>query len=93
MTRAWLSLLRGDIGQAFAFHPLFLLPLFFLLIFIFKDRIQNRVFNGLLFIGLVLFLLVYFMRLLVFPNEIVVFAPQNGAIAMLVKACFFGAPL
>ena len=27
MTRAWLSLLRGDTAQAFAYHPLFLLVL------------------------------------------------------------------
>ena len=40
MTRAWLAMMRGDLHSAFHYHPLFLLPAFALLVFIYRKHID-----------------------------------------------------
>lgn len=79
MSRAWLALLRLDLPAAFAFHPLVLLPIPAALLLLFQKRLPRRVFSvGLWSCGL-LFIIVYFIRLAL-PGDVVVFAPQEGAV-------------
>lgn len=71
MTRAWSSVLLGDISDAFYYHPLFLLgPV--LLATIFWEGTHTRKWAKTLLICLSgIFLLIYILRIFVFPNEIV----------------------
>lgn len=73
LTRAWLSVLKGNIGQAFKWHPLFwTVPiLLFIIIFlggrVFKNTRGNRFFWAAM---IILFLAVYCYRLVtMFPSE------------------------
>lgn len=80
MTRAWLALLHLDFPLAFSCHPLFFLAPLFLLVFLFEDRIDFRKYRWAVILTAVLFFLVYFIRLIWFPDDIVVFEPKNGLI-------------
>lgn len=89
MSRAWLALLRLDFAAAFHYHPLVLVPIpaaFFLL---FRSRIPKRVFNAATWFAGGLFILVYLIRL-AHPNDVVVIAPQEGAIWRLVSGLLGG---
>ncbi|MBS6194650.1 MAG: DUF2752 domain-containing protein [Clostridiales bacterium] len=80
MTRAWISVLHLDFAQAFACHPLFPTAPLFALVFLFEDRIDFRKYRWAVVLTAVLFFLVYFIRLIWIPNDIVVFEPENGQI-------------
>lgn len=78
MTRALVAALRLDFRAAFAYHPLFiLLPLIFAA-YLFFDRIDWKRWRWLLIALLVLYCGVYLIRIIWFPDDIVVFAPQEG---------------
>ena len=83
MSRAWLSLLRWDLAAAFAYHPLFWLPVPAAVVLMFRRRIPERLWKG--FWGTVcgLFVLVYLFRLFSPEDQIVVFQPSQGLIARL----------
>ena len=78
MTRAWCALLTGDLQGAFPYHPLFWLPVPALLLLVFGDRLPDRVFLGLLFLMLALYLTVYGIRLADPADEVVWFHPERG---------------
>ena len=78
MTRAWWALLAGDLQGAFHYHPLFWLPVPALLLLVFGDRLPDRVFRGLLFLMLALYLTVYGIRLADPADEVVWFHPERG---------------
>ena len=63
MTRAWACLLRGEIVQAFCYHPLLLLPVIWTVTFFIRDKLSKKSVNRLIIISTFLFLLVYFIRL------------------------------
>lgn len=86
MSRAWLSLLRMDVAGAFAYHPLFWLPVPAALILLFRRRLPKRMARVLLLIICVLFLAVYLVRLARPEDTVVVFAPQEGLIWRLFSA-------
>ena len=83
MSRAWLALLRGDAAGAFAFHPLFWLPVPAAALLCFRRRIPRRAFRGGMAIVCVLFLAVYLVRLLCMEDPVVVFQPEKGLIGRL----------
>ncbi len=83
MTRAWISVLRLRFGEAFSFHPLWPLPLIWLIVFYCKKRFDH--FNVWLFRAvniafIVAFVIVYIKRLTDPSDTIVVFEPKNGFI-------------
>ena len=78
MTRAWLALLRLDLPGAFAFHPLFWLPVPVGLALLFRQRLPQRLVRGTVGITCVLFLAVYVVRMLQPEDQVVVFAPEEG---------------
>ena len=81
MTRAYLSLLRLDIVGAFKYHPLFLIPAIAVILFLFRSRISQKIVNFLLFTTIVLFSIIYLLRILDPADTVVVFEPANGAVA------------
>lgn len=84
MSRAWLALLRGDWAEALAFHPLVLLPIPAGLLLALRKRLPKRLVDVGLWTCGVLFIVVYFVRMIQ-PGDVVVFAPQEGAIWRLVS--------
>ncbi len=78
MSRAWLPLLRLDISAAFSYHPLFWLPVPALLVFLFRRRIPVRLYRLLACIAVLLFLIVYFIRMSDPADSVVVFRPKQG---------------
>ena len=83
MTRAWLAMMRGDLHSAFHYHPLFLLPAFALLVFIYRKHIPQRLLKGGCVLFIFLFLLVYVLRMIDPTDSIVVFEPQRSLIYQL----------
>lgn len=83
MTRAWLAMMRGDLHSAFHYHPLFLLPAFALLVFIYRKHIPQRLLKGGCALFIFLFLLVYGLRMIDPTDSIVVFEPQRSLIYQL----------
>lgn len=66
MTRAWFSLLKGDLIKAFYYHPLFLtVPVFIILLILYirKTNKYKWVEKAILFIC-ILYIIVYFIRLI-----------------------------
>ena len=80
MTRAYLSLLRLDIAGAFRYHPLFPIPIIAAVLFLFRSRISQKIVNFLLFTTIVLFSIIYLLRILDPSDTVVVFEPANGAV-------------
>lgn len=85
MTRAWKAALTLDLQAAFHYHPLwFLLPPFAVLGFLFWAKKKRSAFRGLLSVFVLSLLIAYIFRL-ASPSDIVVFAPENGAISILIQ--------
>ncbi len=84
MTRAWLSLLRFDLARAFYYHPLFLLPAVALVVYMFKARIPGKVYGIWMFTLIMLFSIIYLLRLLGPDDTVVAFRPQEGLIYRII---------
>ncbi len=80
MSRAWLSLLRLDLSAAFAYHPLFWLPIPAALVLLFRQRLPKALVRWTLGAACALFLVVYVIRMLQPEDAIVTFAPRTGAV-------------
>lgn len=80
MSRAWLCVLQFDFRRAFEYHPLFPLPGFFAIGFLFRRRIPEKVKRALCLILVILFMVVYIFRLADGSDSIVVFEPEHGLI-------------
>ena len=81
MTRAWKALLlHGDFRQAFYYHPLFLLVIPMIILFLLKDRFSPKIRKILIGIFVGIFLVTYLIRLLFFQNDIVCVRPSEGII-------------
>lgn len=80
MTRAWFNLLRLDFNRAFYYHPLFSFPLFFAIIYFFKDKFSKKFLRFLFVLGLLIVFIVYFIRIMDPRDSIVVFRPHESII-------------
>lgn len=85
MSRAWLSLLRGDLVAAFSYHPLFFLPIPVTVLLLFRRKLPVRFLVGTLVGAGILLVVVYFLRLADPENAIVVFEPQQGLIPRIIR--------
>lgn len=83
MSRAWLALLRGSFAEAFAFHPLFWLPVPAAALLLFRRRLPERFCRIGLWVVCALFLTVYLIRMLVVKSPVVVFQPSQGLMARM----------
>ncbi|SER67378.1 DUF2752 domain-containing protein [Lachnobacterium bovis] len=78
LTRAWLCVFNLCISKAFYYHPLFWLVPLIILVLIFKERIPTKIYDTLVIFFLILFITVYFIRLLDPHNNIVYFDIKKG---------------
>lgn len=86
MTRAWISIIHLDFGQAFYYHPLFFLPPLFIVIYYFKDKINPKIYKGVLLTIIGLFVIVYIYRIIFGDGVIVVFNPENNIVFRLLNS-------
>ena len=80
MTRAWIALLQLHWRDAFEYHPLVLLPIVFVVALILKQFGHETLFRRTVAVLVVLFCIVYVMRMLDPSDNIVVFRPKDGYI-------------
>lgn len=80
MSRAWLALLRLDLSSAFAYHPLFWLPVPVALVLLFRRRLPGALVRWTVGAACVLFLVVYGIRMLQPEDTVVTFAPETGMV-------------
>ena len=85
MTRAWISVLKGDLHAAFSFHPLFLIMIPTVIVILFREKIPRRLYKGLTWTLIVLFLAVYLYRMFFSDGTVVAFRPVDGAILRLAR--------
>lgn len=78
MSRAWLSVLKGDIHKAFYYHPLFWTIPFILIVYLFRHRIPEKVLHILEVIIIVMFIGTWLYRFTIPNQDIVVFEPWNS---------------
>lgn len=89
MTRACMSALRLDFSAAFAYHPLWIaLPFALGALTVCKIKHRPRLLRAILAGSVLLLLAVYLWRMLAQNSSVVVFEPQNGAIARLLRSVF-----
>ena len=90
MTRAVWSAVRLRFSEAFYYHPLFgLVPIMFVL-YIFGYKIKTRYVKYIWAVIITLFLLVYIIRLLFYPNNIVLIDISNGFMLKFIQNKILG---
>ena len=85
MTRAFMSLLRGQLKLAFYYHPLVYLMPFIVVYFFVKDKLPGRIRKMLVFTICMAFVIVYIYRLIDPSDLVVVFNPGDGLVGKLIK--------
>lgn len=83
MTRAWISLLKLDFKAALYYHPLFALPPVALAVYLFKSKINIKIYKIIMLTMIIAFITIYLYRLIYTEGDIVVFEPQNNIIFRL----------
>jgi len=78
MTRAWWRLFHLDFSGAFYYHPLFPLPIAVAVVVFLKRKINTKVYITIMIAVIVLFMAVYFYRILNPEDLIIVFEPEKG---------------
>ena len=85
MTRAVWAAARLHFADAFYYHPLWVVLPVWAVLFIFRKKINTKLFNALLWITLAAFVVVYFIRMFDPHNHVVVFEPSEGFLARMVS--------
>ena len=85
MTRAWLSVLRFDLAEAFHYHPLFILPPAAAIVYFAKSKINLKIYKIIMLTIVIAFITIYLYRLLFTDGDIVVFEPENNIIFRLLE--------
>ena len=80
ITRAWLAALTIDFPKAFSLHPLFWMVPFLVLAVLFEDRLAVSGWRYAVVLICLIFIAVYCVRLIVYPDEVVYFRPKDGFI-------------
>ncbi len=89
MTRAWISVLRGDLREAWNYHPLFWTIPPAAAVWCIRQRLNKKMLNISLFIFAAIFVIVYVYRLLDPADKIVVFAPWEGVIGRMLSSILY----
>ena len=90
MTRAWRQLLQFHIREAFAYHPLVLVPIPAAFLFLFQEKFyetkrKKSCYQWMVAVMIMAFAVVYAIRLLQTGDDIVVFRPKQGFIYKLLR--------
>ena len=83
MTRAYICLLRLDIKGAFYYHPLFFAPPLICAVYLLRGRISRKKYKLFFLTIVILFVIIYIIRMCAPDNDIVVFNPYEGKLAEL----------
>lgn len=86
MTRAWLSVLRLDFRQAFAYHPLFWTVPIAAAIYLLRGRMGRKLYRALTGGLIVAFLLVYLYRMIFGDGDVVVFHPEENLLFRVIRS-------
>ena len=90
MSRAWLCLLRLDVAGAFAFHPLFWLPIPMAAVLLWRRKMPAKLYRGFMAAACLLFAVVYVVRLLSPSDSVVVFDPAHGLAGRVLTGVLHG---
>lgn len=90
MTRAYYSLLRLDIHQAFHYHPLFILAPPMVLLFLFDFYIKPRLLKMSWIFILILFISIYLFRLFISHSDVVEIDISSSIMIKLYQLIFGG---
>lgn len=85
MTRAWFYVFCLDFESAFYYHPLFWLPAAVLFFYFFRKKMSKHLVRILSLIAVLMFLIIYLLRMLDPSNNIVIFQPWEGIIGKLLS--------
>ncbi|MCR4891902.1 MAG: DUF2752 domain-containing protein [Lachnospiraceae bacterium] len=77
MTRALRAVLRLDFASAFHYHPLWMVPEIWLISYIFRKK-HPQIYKLVCLVAILLFILVYTLRMALGTDDIVVFRPSEG---------------
>lgn len=88
MTRAWIAFFHFDVAKAWNYHPLFYLPPFVVLAVVFRRKMNKVIYDILIFTFIIIFVIVYIIRIKSGNNNIVVFSPRDGLIFRLFNSLF-----
>jgi len=80
MTRAWLSVIKADFNSAFNYHPLWILPPIIIIVFLNKNIIISKIYKYFKAICVLLFIIVYILRLIDTTDKIVTIDIDSGLV-------------
>lgn len=86
MTRAWLAACRLDFAGAFHYHPLFFLPLLWLMGYCMRNRMGAVTKNVLMGLAVAALVVCYGVRMMYGDGDVVYFHPKEGILSWIV-AC------
>ncbi|MCR4705822.1 MAG: DUF2752 domain-containing protein [Lachnospiraceae bacterium] len=72
MSRAWIALLHLDLKSAYCYHPLFWVPALFVPAYLLRERIPEKIKRYLLYAVIILFTVVYIIRM-ADPDDTIVY--------------------
>lgn len=84
MTRAWISALHLDFKSAFYYHPLFFSVPFMLILFVCKEKVNNKILKIFFILIVLAYVTIYAIRLYE-GGDIVVFKPYNNILFRLIR--------
>ena len=84
MTRAWVNVLSGNFDKAFYYHPMWLLPLLFIPVWLFIRPRYRKIYHLAVIFGSLLLLITYVIRLYT-HHPILVVDPQNSLVVRIVR--------
>lgn len=84
MTRAWIAIIRGNIEDAFYYHPMWWSVPIVLFLTLIRNSLTKRVYRIVMCIFVIMFCLVYIYRLFN-QNEIVCVEPKQGFFYRLIQ--------
>lgn len=90
MTRAVLATLRLQFHKAFYFHPLFFLVPFIFALYLFQDYLKPTLVKYIWAIIIIVFLVVYILRLLIIENDIVIIDIYSSSVLKFIQILFLG---
>jgi len=88
MTRAWIALAKANITAAFYYHPLVLIPLFAVIIYVLKyrfNKLSDSIYRNLVVIIILAFIIVYFIRMFNPEDSITVCNVKDGMLYKIVS--------
>ena len=90
MSRAYLHLLMFDMQGALYYHPLFFIPPVFCVVYFYKNRLSQKQYRFFVLTIVVIFVIIYIVRLISPNNDIVVCHPHEGKIFQILHYLFQG---